>query len=56
MAKVKTLRAHGNGYGKTYQKKKGAKYDHPSPAALVAAEIVELVEIKKKDAPPPAGS
>ena len=59
MAKVKTLRAHRNGYGDTNLKSKGDIYDHPSPSYLKANGFIERVdppaqEAKQKKKKPPA--
>ena len=51
MARVKTLKDHTNGFGTTFQKTKGdgkkvkaTEYEHPEPAPLVRAGIVEVME------------
>jgi hypothetical protein len=43
MKKVKALKAHGNRYGKQYEKAAGEEYLHPDPQALVDNKIVEIV-------------
>lgn len=49
MAKVKTLKAHNNGYGKKFIKAKGDEYEHPDPDALIDAKLIELVDAPKAD-------
>ena len=53
MAKVKTLRAHRNGYGKKTEKEPGDVYNHPSPSYLVRYKFVELVLSSKAKKKPP---
>lgn len=44
--KVKTLKPHMNGYGDTFEKKKGTEYDVPDEHAgpLIDAELVAEVK------------
>lgn len=53
--KVKTIRPHGNSYGKTWQKAKGDGYEVSDNVgrSLVSAGYVE--EVKEKAAPAPKG-
>lgn len=54
--KVKTIRPHGNSYGKTWQKAKGTDYEVTDAVgrSLVSAGYVE--EVKEKAAPAAKGS
>lgn len=47
--KVRTLREHGNAYGKKYLKTKGYSYEHPSPQQLLDDGLVELTAAGKKE-------
>lgn len=51
MPKVKTIKAHSNGYGKTFKKKVGDIYENPEPGGDVKAGFVSLVTDKPAPAP-----
>lgn len=44
MARVRTVRAHGNAYGADYSKAEGDLYDHPDPQHLIDGGLVALVD------------
>lgn len=39
--RVKTIKAHTNGYGEKFVKKVGDVYEHPNPLALIASKFVK---------------
>lgn len=44
---VKTKKAHHNGHGSSFAKKRGQVYEHPNPAADIKAGFVK--EVKSND-------
>lgn len=46
--KVKTVRKHRNTHGDQFEKPKGYEYEHPSPAADIAAGFVKEIKAEPK--------
>jgi hypothetical protein len=49
--KVRTLRAHRNGFGEKFLKADGDEYEHPHPEGDIVAGLIENASERKRSKP-----